>query len=213
MRPLCILALFAGTAGAADEPPPVAKLIEQLGSPSFPVRERAVKQLRERGPAALPALRKAMESKDEEVRKRAESLIPPLEIEEALLPKRVTLKVTDAPIGTVIGEVEKQTGMKVQLPLKDSGGAKVTVQATDVPFWEALDQVGKATGRGPSFEGYPVSLHLVPNARRSPFVNVRGPFRLEATWFHEDRDVDLTETKPGSDGWRSHRLTLAVSVL
>jgi hypothetical protein len=53
----------------------------------------------------------------------------------------------------------------------------------------------------------------MPKPGRSPFVNVRGPFRLEATWFHEDRDVDLTETKTGSDGWRNHRLTLAVSVL
>src|SRR5262249_16681181 len=49
--------------------------------------------------------------------------------------------------------------------------------------------------------------------RRSPFVNIRGPFRLEATWFHEDRDVDFTETKPDSDGWRNKQLTLAVSVL
>jgi hypothetical protein len=215
-RPILAAALLAALvlpAPAADPPTPVEKLVEQLGSPSFPTRERATKALRERGPAALPAVRKAMESKDEEVRKRAESLIPGLEIEDALLPKRVTLKVTDAPIGSVIGEVEKQTGMKVQLPPQDSGGAKVTVQAADVPFWEALDQVGKATGRSPAMQGYPVSLHLVPNARRSPFVNVRGPFRLEATWFHEDRDVDLTQDKPGADNWRNHRLTLAVSVL
>ena len=153
-----------------------------------------------------------MESKDEEVRKRAESLIPALEIEDALLPKRVTLKVTDAPIGTVLGEFEKQTGMKVATEGKD-GGAKVTLAAAGVPFWEALDEVGKATGRGPAMQGYPVSLHLVPNARRSPFVNVRGPFRLEATWFHEDRDVDLTEAKSGGGGPRHHGLTMAVSVL
>src|SRR5262245_65179881 len=81
----------------ADDPPSVDKLVELLGSPSFPARERATKQLRERGPAALPALRKAVQSKDEEVRKRAELLIPSLEIEEALLPKRVTLdKVTSS---------------------------------------------------------------------------------------------------------------------
>jgi len=192
----------------ADPPTPVEKLVEQLGSPSFPTRERATKALRERGPEALPALRKAMESKDEEVRKRAETLIPPLEIEEALLPKRVTLKAKDAPIGTVIGDVEKQTGMKVQLALKDGGGTKVTADVAGAPFWEALDVIGKATGRGPAFEGYPRALHMVQSTRRSPFVNVRGPFRLEATWFHEDRDVDLTETRPGSDGWRNHRLTL-----
>src|SRR5262245_45619094 len=77
---------------AADPPPPIDKLIERLGSPSVPIRERATKALRERGPEARPAVREALESKDEEVRKRAESLVPALEIEEALLPKRVTLK-------------------------------------------------------------------------------------------------------------------------
>src|SRR5947208_4551669 len=93
-----LAALLAGLPLVAADPPSIDKLVEQLGSPSFPTRERATKALRDRGPEALPALRKALESKDEEVRKRAEGLIPPLEIEEALLPKRVTIKVTDAAI-------------------------------------------------------------------------------------------------------------------
>src|SRR4051812_35652924 len=91
MRTLIALLLVAAIV-RADDPPSIDKLIEQLGSPSFPTRERATKQLKERGVAALPALRKAMESKDEEVRKRAETLIPAMEIDEALLPKRVTIK-------------------------------------------------------------------------------------------------------------------------
>src|SRR3954463_8778386 len=91
MRTLLTL-LFIAAIASADEPPTIDKLVEQLGSPSFPTRERATKQLKERGVAALPALRKAMESKDEEVRKRAETLIPAMEIDEALLPKRVTIK-------------------------------------------------------------------------------------------------------------------------
>ena len=48
------LAALAVPVPAAD-PPPVEKLVEQLGHPSFPVRERATKALRERGPDALPA--------------------------------------------------------------------------------------------------------------------------------------------------------------
>ncbi len=202
----------------AADPPSIDKLVEQLGSPSFPTRERATKALRDRGPEALPALRKALESKDEEVRKRAEGLIPPLEIEEALLPKKVTFKAADSPLWEVLGQFEKQTGYKVTVSGTDVAvpkgqtNGRFTGSATNIPFWEALDHVGQATGRRPFYQGYPVALNLVPG-NCSPFVNVRGPFRLEATWFHEDRDVDLTETKPGSDGWRNHRLTLAVSVL
>ena len=205
-----VLATLAVRVSAADPPTPVEKLVEQLGHASFPVRERATKALRERGPDVLPALRKAMESNDEEVRRRAESLIPALEIEEALLPKRVTLKATDAPLTTILGDIEKQSKMKVTAsgPVR-----KATIEVSDVPFWDALDQLGKAAGWAPSMQGYPVSMHLVPNTRRSPFVNIRGPFRLEMTWVHEDRDIDLTESKTGAGGPRTHGLTMAVSVL
>lgn len=206
-----VLAALAAPLPAADPPPATPeKLVEQLGHPSFPVRERATKALRERGPEVLPALRKAMESTDEEVRKRAESLIPGLEIEEALMPKRVTLKGTDASLTSLLGDIEKQTRMKVT-----ATGAipKATIDVSNVPFWDALDQLGKAAGRAPAMQGYPVSMHLVPNTRRSPFVNVRGPFRLELTWVHEDRDVDLTEATAGERGPPTHGLTMAVSVL
>jgi hypothetical protein len=208
-----LVALALALPAVAADPPTIDQLVEQLSSPRFPVREAATKALRERGPAALPALRKAMEGKDEEVRKRAESLIPALEIEEALLPKRVTLNAKDAPLGDVLNDVEKQTGMKVTLSPAKVPIPKVTIEATDTPFWDILEQVGKTAGQVPVFNGYPAHLHLDPGTNRSPFVNVRGPFRLEATWFHEDRDIDLTEAKPGSDGWRNKRLTLAVSVL
>src|SRR5262245_51883720 len=135
-----ILTALAGPVSAADPPPPVEKLIEQLGHPSFPVRERASKALRERGPEVLPALRKAMESKDEEVRKRAESLIPALEIEEALLPKRVTIKASDTPLNQVLQDIEKQTGQKVSLGATKERIGKVTLDAANVPFWDVLEQ-------------------------------------------------------------------------
>jgi hypothetical protein len=199
----------------ADDPPPVEKLIEQLGSPSFPVRERATKQLQARGPAALPALRKALESKDEEVRKRAESLVPVLEIEEALLPKRITLsKPTDSAL-IAVQEIAKQTGYKVEFQGKVAVNFNSSVKSvafSDIPFWEAMEKVERGTGTHSFYENYQKTLFLQPAGPRTPSVQVRGPFRLEAVWFHEDRDVDLAETKPGAGNWRNRRLTLAVNV-
>src|SRR5205085_8202651 len=108
---LSILLAFLGCSAIADEPgPSVDKLIEQLGHRSFVEREKASKALRERGPAALPALRKALANKDEEIRKRIEVLIPPMEIEEALLPKRVTLKADNLTFDALSAELIKQTG-------------------------------------------------------------------------------------------------------
>lgn len=197
---------------AADPPTPIEKLVEQLGNPSFPVRERATKALRERGPEALPAVRKALESKDEEVRKRAESLIPTLEIEEALLPKRVTLSGTSKTAGDAITDLGKQTGYQITVNLKDRPLTDL-VAMKDVPFWDAMEALTKSSGQVISYDSSQKAIRLMPAPTRSPFVNVRGPFRLEAAWFHEDRDLDLTESKPGSEGWRNHRLTLSVSIL
>jgi hypothetical protein len=209
---LAALVAAALPAPAADPPTPVEKLVEQLGSPQFPVRERATKALRERGPAALPALRKAMESKDEEVRKRAETLIPPLEIEEALLPKRVTVKGENRPLDEVLRDIEKQTGYKLGR-LQGDGGERVTVPGKDVPFWDAVERIAHDTRRSIGYDPHQKTVQVDAVNDRSEFVNVRGPFRLEATWFHEDRDVDFTMAVKGTDGRRSHKLTLSVSVL
>jgi hypothetical protein len=168
--------------------------------------------LRTRGPAALPAIRKALESKDEEVRKRAEALIPPLEIEEALLPKRVTLKVNGQSAHAVVADLGRQTGYKLAAMGADDG-KKVTADLKDVPFWDAMDKVIRDTGRGATFQQDDKTLQVISGIGRSPFVNVRGPFRLEATWFHEDRDVDFTQTGITKDGRRGHRLTLSVALL
>jgi len=208
-----ILAIGIASANAADPPEPtVEKLIEQLGSRSFAEREKATKGLRERGPAALAALRKARESKDEEVRKRVEVLIPPLEIEEALLPKRVTLKVDGQPISNVLSELRKQTGFKL-VTLSKGDEKKVTANLKDVPFWEAMEKILQDSDHGFTVENQDRGMQLPAMwTVQSPFACVRGPFRLEANWFHEDRDVDFTRAGKGTGGRRSHQLTLSVAV-
>jgi hypothetical protein len=77
--------LFASCAAAGQTDTPkkatdehIAKLIQQLGSDDFNVREQASRQLAELE-EALPALRQARESKDAEVRRAAATLIAQLE--------------------------------------------------------------------------------------------------------------------------------------
>jgi WD40 repeat protein len=77
------------------KPPPInpaiariPKLIDQLDDGDFDMREKAMAELEKLGRAAHPALRKALESKSAEVRRRAEELLekksdpPPLTAEE-----------------------------------------------------------------------------------------------------------------------------------
>jgi len=73
----CLVAL-----AAAREPKPttdpdrkIEQLIEQLGSSKFRVREAAAKELLVLGKRAIPALRKALQSTDPDVRLRAQLLL------------------------------------------------------------------------------------------------------------------------------------------
>ena len=197
-------------ASPAQDLPSIDKLVEQLGSKSFPERERASKALRERGPAVLTALRKALESKDEEVRKRAEVLIPPLEIDEALLPKRVSIKLDDQPLSEAIKQLEKQTGYRYAwLPLVPGTPTKWTLDLKDVSFWEAIDRLGTEKDRIVCIGNGRTNMDR--DKRSSPHFNIRGPFRLDAGWLHEDRDIDFT--RDGKAGFRDSRLTLSVAVM
>ena len=79
----------------------------------------------------------------------------------------------------------------------------------DVPFWDAMEQIGR----------HPVSVYSDYNSKertlnlssingKSPHLLIRGPFRLEATWFHEDRDIDLQAVD--KEAKKSSGLTLSV---
>lgn len=75
----CLLFLLLATPAAALSPPSsveITRLIQQLGSPSFPKREAATKSLGEMGERPLAALRAAAkDAKDAEVRRRAARLV------------------------------------------------------------------------------------------------------------------------------------------
>jgi WD40 repeat protein len=78
-RLLCfwLMLSFVPVALAADlDDAQIARLIKQLGSDDFQVREVATKRLAELGEPALPALRRASTSDDAEVRFRAAQIIP-----------------------------------------------------------------------------------------------------------------------------------------
>lgn len=57
----------------------IEELVQKLGAEEFAVREEASKELRKIGKAAAPALRKALESGDPEVRTRAKRLLEGIE--------------------------------------------------------------------------------------------------------------------------------------
>jgi WD40 repeat protein len=88
----------------------IARLIAQLGDDQFDKREEASKRLVEIGEPALPALRQALDSKDAEVRTRAERLL-------AAIARRIFREV---------GRLEGHTGQVDCLALSADGRRLLT---------------------------------------------------------------------------------------
>lgn len=79
MCPVTLLVLFVPAFAEPTTEAETARMVRQLGAPSFAEREAATRALRSLGEKALPALRRASASSDPEARRRATLLLRPLE--------------------------------------------------------------------------------------------------------------------------------------
>jgi hypothetical protein len=141
--------MLALGAFAADTPRPESseadRLVKQLGSARFLEREAAFKALDALGPAALPALRRAAQSGDTEIRRRAGELIAKHERQAdsaaAFAPTKVRLKADNSPLAQVILDLSRQAHIRMDLAREpvDLAQRPVTLDTGETSFWEALD--------------------------------------------------------------------------
>src|SRR5262249_49527613 len=130
----------------------INKLIEQMGSGDFDEREKASTALDAIGEPALPALRKAAQGDDVEVRKRAGELVQQIEkrLESArlLAPKRVRLVYKDTPLAEAVADLQKKSGYTLTLrdPENKLKGRTITLDTGDTTFWHALDLFCRKAG-------------------------------------------------------------------
>lgn len=212
---LCVC--IATNVPAADNPASTTaeKLIEQLGSPDFKIREAAGRALAARGDEVLPALRKAVNHPDAEVRQRLANLITDIEHNTLLAPRRITMKVTNTPLREAIAELSKQSGYKIEL--QGAGNqVLVSLNVVNVPFWEAFDKLCVQGGLILQ-QHYDAAQGLVLISQDSivPFVDYRGVFRLSAGNFHYNRSLNFA-TLPRKQiglGQRTEQLSFGFSVV
>jgi hypothetical protein len=218
--PLGVFLTFALVAWAEDTattaPPPVEKLIAQLGSADFKTREVAGKALAARGADALAAMKKAVSHPDAEVRQRLTGLIAEAERTALLSPKRVTIKLDGVPLRDAVAELAKVSGYK--LDLQNAGGVQplVSLTATDAPFWEVFDKLCLQGGLVLQ-QHYDMSQGLVLYGQNAvvPFVDYRGPFRLSASGFHYSKSLTFATLPRNAvgGGQRSEQLSFTFNVV
>jgi hypothetical protein len=192
------LALLAPAPAAAPPAPEwlprAEQLIRQLGDRDYRAREEAERRLHAMGVKIVPALRRALGSRNAEVRRRARVLIPALESAHLFAPKRVTLAVEKKPLRFVLDAITKQTGYKI-MALGGPGGAGeklYTLRLEGVTFWEAIDTVCKAGGMVVQQSWGDDQVRLAYQGAPGRFVGHDGPFRTAALNFAMHRTVDLS---------------------
>lgn len=127
--------------------PDPAPLVTKLGSERPAEREAASKALVEIGPAALPALRAAVGSKDDDVRERASDLIRKIEGDQLVRPTMVKLDIRDQPMSEIIEDLSVRTGCRLWIneERKDWLAARITLREPEpLPFWTALNRLCEA---------------------------------------------------------------------
>ncbi len=140
--------LSAAPVFASENAPPeqVRLSVQNLGNPRFAVREQAARDLIRTGEPALVALKTAVDSTDEEVRLRAETIVriiqARIENEAVIRAPKLRLKFDAMPLDEAIAEVNRKTGLPFALDQAAIAMAKqpVTVDTGDVPFWEAVER-------------------------------------------------------------------------
>jgi hypothetical protein len=190
---LVVLTSLGFASLATSEPPPaqpsatVEQLIQQLSSKDFHTRDLASKAITALGVDALSALQKGRTNPDPEVRRRLDELIPPLERSLTLMPKRVTLHMTNRPLSEVLAEISKQTGYKLATweGQTNPAGPKAvyTFHFDKAPFWEALDRVCEGAGLVLQQNWGDEQLRLMFSDSYIPYVSCNGPFKVVATGF------------------------------
>ncbi|MCI0463458.1 MAG: hypothetical protein L0Z62_41500 [Gemmataceae bacterium] len=130
----------------------ITKLVSQLGSSKFTERDKAKRELEALGEAALPALRKAVQSGDLETSRRAGELVKRLEqkitLDNLLAPKKLRLNVKDVPVPEAVAQLAKLSGYRIELMGDRAAMAnrKVTLDTGETTFWQALDQLCDKAG-------------------------------------------------------------------
>jgi hypothetical protein len=155
-----VLLVVLGQLPTAETAADPAALVRQLGAPRFSDRQAAAVELERIGGPALPALRAARQSRDMEIKTRAQGLL--LKVETTLLtePTSVRLEFDGATLSDVALSLSRQTGFKITLYPQNQPrwkNQRVTLhQSQSLSFWKAIDEICDTASLqyNPSMQGF-----------------------------------------------------------
>lgn len=216
-----VWAVPVGEPPARVDPERVKELVKKLGDRDYQVRAQAQAELEKLGPGAIPYLAEELKNtKNAEIRRRLDELVPTLERVAALGPTRVTIQMKDEPVRRVVEELAKQSKFRIELsPNAGLGDERekrvISVDLKEAPFWEALDKIcekGGLTYHEGYYGGDNFMIRLDYGDYFPGIVHVSGAFRLTARGFHYYRNLDIGGPRNGPEGpFRRHE-SLSINI-
>ena len=135
-------------------------------------------------------MRKALESKDEEVYRRVEVLTQQIERTALLSPKRITINLKKRPVQEAINELSRLTGYKIQFQ-GGRQGRTVTIEMENATYWQVLEKICNEGQLAPGFDDQQGIVYLYQQNTISPYTYHNGPFRFVAQNFNYNRYINL----------------------
>jgi len=184
---LIFLSLTALLSAQDKKPPPESmatarRLIGELSSPSFDVRQKAFDALSAMGREILPLLNGAVERADPEARMRLQGLIaalpegPPVKAAK-LKTSLVSLGAIDETVAEFLNRLERTTPFKFKKPMTVPTQTRIALEMKEMPIFEALDTFFQAASLRWMLDGTGLIRLYKGNGGR-PLTLYQGPFRI-----------------------------------
>jgi len=180
------LLAFPLTALVAEEPTArVARLIRNLGSPSFEERAHATRQLADVGIPAKSQLQQAAEHDDPEIQLRARRLLKKLKVDQLWQASRVDYQAAGEPASEAFATIAEQTGNRILVG--DQYGkfheARGDLQCSGTEFWLAVDDLCRQSNNHvrPHYDTRNPGLVVVSGAAGRYPTAYAGPIRSQIT--------------------------------
>ena len=180
------------------------KLLADLASDTWAVRQRAQESIVQLGPAALPMIQAALtKENDAEVRGALTTARDRINRDRILGPSYITIHLKNALPKEVFEQLNRQcfADLKVfpENLWEQQKWPAVTLDIEHEPFWKALNQISASTGV--TLNHYGEGLRLMRGAGFSamgPSI-VEGPFLVLATRINHSQSVALANNAVRSD--------------
>ncbi|HEX3148237.1 MAG TPA: hypothetical protein VHR66_09135 [Gemmataceae bacterium] len=198
------VALLAAIPVFAQTPEAFESKVRNLAHPRYAEREKAARELEQAGESALPALREAAQSTDDELRARAASVVEKIErtarSQRLLAAPKLAFKFEKMPLDDAIAEVAKKAQRQFivdRTKIKDLK-KPITLDTGELPYWDALNAFYQTAGLAEDISQVPVTKTESGGSGRRLNVVIRGPGSMQMPQAHVCKLVDSATPMPAS---------------